>query len=59
MASGHHAALLNDGKFDEDGFMREPRHRNEKPADLIAEADGSGELTAEHWHSLFIYANTG
>ena len=53
MTTGHHETFLNDGKFDEDGFMRNPRLWNEELAELIARADGLGELTAEHWRIIY------
>jgi sulfur relay (sulfurtransferase) DsrC/TusE family protein len=52
MATSHFEAFLNDGEFDEDGFLKGPRHRDEQPAERIAEADGPGELAAAHWRIL-------
>jgi len=43
---------VNAGQFDEDGFIKNPRLWNEDLAELIAEADGIGELTAEHWRVI-------
>jgi TusE/DsrC/DsvC family sulfur relay protein len=47
-----HEPHLNAGQFDADGFIKNPRQWNEDLAELIAEADGIGELTAEHWRVI-------
>ena len=36
-------------KFDEDGFLTDPKQWNESLARLIAACDGFGELSQEHW----------
>lgn len=44
---------MNDGRFDEDGFMINPRLWDEDLAKLIAEADGLGVLTTDHWRVIY------
>ena len=53
MATIEHRAFLNDGQFDEDGFKRNPRLWSEDLAALIAEVDGFGVLTSEHWRIIY------
>ena len=53
MATRIHEPFLNTGQFDDDGFMKNPRLWNEDIAELIADADGLGELTAEHWRIIY------
>jgi tRNA 2-thiouridine synthesizing protein E len=47
-----HESHLNAGQFDRDGFIKNPRLWSEDLAELIADADGIGRLTAEHWRVI-------
>jgi TusE/DsrC/DsvC family sulfur relay protein len=40
---------LQDLEFDADGFLAEPSRWNEQLARRLAEIDGIGELTPDHW----------
>lgn len=53
MTTVHLRTFLNDGRFDEDGFMINPRLWDEDLAKLIAEADGLGVLTTDHWRVIY------
>lgn len=52
MATYGNEPFFNPGQFDADGFLKEPRLWNEDLAELLAVADGIGELTAEHWRVI-------
>lgn len=52
MATRDFEPYIHAGQFDEDGFLKNPRLWNEDLAELIAETDGIGELTAQHWRVI-------
>jgi len=52
MPTHSHEPNLNAIPFDEDGFIKNPRLWNEDLAELLAELDGIGALTAEHWRVI-------
>ena len=45
MSTAHHRSFMNDGRFDEDGFMMEPEAWNEEVAAALANNEGVDDLS--------------